>query len=812
MVKLRISIMIFISIATLHVSAIEIKKDFRQYYPERGAADIAPCSDWNEGMYSGNGTMGAVLFGTPDNTHISISHEKFFLPLGTNEYLPEFGPYLPEMRKIIDRGPEASDEAQTFFYEKFTELGFGGFAWTNPFHKAFNLSISINKSDVERSKYLRTTNFETGEVSTYWKNKQNGKSYSTQMFVSRVDSLLVFKIEGDSPISADIYLSDYVNDKVIPEISGDENYLYFHSLYKYNKKDFKGYDGIVKVQHTGGTQIFNPQNNTITVEGAKQVLIYARVAPNPTTESLADNLKASVSSKIGSYDALLNRHIRIHAEMFNRVKPYLVSDSIRMAKTSTELLSEARAKNILTPALVEKMYDAGRYMAISSTGEWGPNLQGVWIGDWSPRWCGDYTTDTNVQLAIGSAMSGDLPEVYLALFNYFDTLMDGFRENAKAFYGCRGICMGPRHSDTGRNLHFGSGGSYPGQAWTAGAGWFSHFYYDYYLYTGDQTFLRERAYPFMREAALFYEDFIYLDENGKCKFSPSYSAENKGVCYNSTMDIMVCRELFTNLIKVCKILKIEKQNIRKWEKLLTQLPEYRINKDGALAEWIPKEFAVWDDTYQHRHLSHLYGTYVSHEISPDGNPKLYKAACVALDKKMNTGYISETHGKMHMCMCAISLRKAEEAWSILKQMPVDHSVYNSLMTSHDPKSKGNKAHNHVLNCDGTGQIPDLINRMLLYSYPGGLDFLPATPNGLNKGEIHGIKARGEITINKLIWNVDDGTLAVEMTSTKDQDVLIRMPSHKSIRLIEGKGKYETDGISVRLPKNAPIKLSFSYTL
>ena len=62
--------------------------------------------------------------------------------------------------------------------------------------------------------------------------------------------------------------------------------------------------------------------------------------------------------------------------------------------------------------------------------------------------------------------------------------------------------------------------------WTAGAGWMAQFYYDYYLYTGDRAFLRDRALPFMKEAALFYEDFLIEGPDGKLLFSPTYSPEN----------------------------------------------------------------------------------------------------------------------------------------------------------------------------------------------------------------------------------------------------------------------------------------------
>ena len=54
--------------------------------------------------------------------------------------------------------------------------------------------------------------------------------------------------------------------------------------------------------------------------------------------------------------------------------------------------------------------------------------------------------------------------------------------------------------------------------WTAGAGWLSRLYYDYWQYTGDSEFLAERAFPFMREAGEFWEDFMVLDRCGDAAF------------------------------------------------------------------------------------------------------------------------------------------------------------------------------------------------------------------------------------------------------------------------------------------------------
>ena len=51
-------------------------------------------------------------------------------------------------------------------------------------------------------------------------------------------------------------------------------------------------------------------------------------------------------------------------------------------------------------------------------------------------------------------------------------------------------------------------------------------YFDYFAYTRDEKFLKERAFPFLREVALFYEDFFTVGEDGYFHSAPSNSPEN----------------------------------------------------------------------------------------------------------------------------------------------------------------------------------------------------------------------------------------------------------------------------------------------
>ena len=68
----------------------------------------------------------------------------------------------------------------------------------------------------------------------------------------------------------------------------------------------------------------------------------------------------------------------------------------------------------------------------------------------------------------------------------------------------------------------------------------------------------------------------------------------------------------------------------------------------------------------------------------------------------------------------------------------------------------------------------MIHRMILQSHPGVLDLLPALPEAWPKGEIRGLLARRQITINRLAWDKSVGTVALKLTSGIQQTISLRL--------------------------------------
>jgi hypothetical protein len=352
--------------------------------------------------------------------------------------------------------------------------------------------------------------------------------------------------------------------------------------------------------------------------------------------------------------------------------------------------------------------------------------------------------------------------------------------------------------------------------WTAGAGWAAQFFFDYYLYTGDRDFLLNRALPFMKEAALFYEDFLMEDPDGKLLFSPGYSPENhpanipSQACINAAMDIGVARELLNNCISSSRILGIGNEDVKRWKTMLAKMPDYLINEKGAVKEW---STPLLDDNDAHRHASHLYALLNGLPEEIAANAALVKAFEIAMENRLalrRREFKGESvngrppgemaFGIVQQGMTAASLRNANDCGVILDYLA--NSYWNpNLVTTHNPKA--------IFNTDLSGGLPALIIRMLTDSQPGWVEFLPAWPENLPSGKIEGVKLRGQIELKELVWK--DNHISAILYSPVSQKIELRskreilsLKCSKKSAVKFNDGKY-----AIVLPENQFITLNMA---
>ena len=738
---------------------------------------------WEDAMISGNGSTGIMVMGRPVDDLVIVNHAKCWTVSSS------FRPLAPDLREAWKKAREIAQEGRyrdadsyvagevrRIVLENYGDKAMKGIRpWYDRTHPAFHMHVATESAGT-CDRYRRETNFATGEVIVSWTDIRG--DWVRRTFVSRTHDVIVMELRAPvgAAVNASLRLTEAPGkmDDDIGSVTIDHGdaEMYFHAAYgrTMGRPKPEGYHALARVIVTGG-KARGRADERLDITAAKRVLVLMRL--EYLDEAGAADRKAlgkALDELPDDYDELLAPHAAVHGEMFGRVTLDLGGDPD--SALCSEALLARTAEGSSLPEFFALMHAAGRYALVcGATGDLAPSLMGIWGNDWTPPWDGRYTFDANLNLAISAAAQGNLPEAINTYTSFLERNLDDWRDNARKLYGCRGVvtdlCQGWRH---GTVLM----ATYP---WTGGAGWLASYLYDHYLLTQDREFLAKHVVPLLKEVADFYEDFLklYPARDGRAVLYPSISPENVPtmtpedqaieVVPNATGEIAICREALTNLIAGCGDLDIEKENIPRWQALLAKLPDYVINSDGALAEWA---YPGLGDTYKHRHSSHLYGIWPSLEISPERTPKLFKAARVAMEKRLEAGLGNKAaHGLMHISFVAARLKNAGLMGRMLSEFSRLPFVNTSFITCHNPGPQ-------IYNLDTTFAMPAVLMEMLVFSEPGLVEVLPALPvEKFRRGTLRGVLARGGVVVEELHWNLAQGRVNVTLRSERSQSVTLR---------------------------------------
>ena len=742
--------------AAVQTAEVSIEEDI----PARGFYSLRPAPRWEEGLLIGNGTMGGVIYGKPGDWTVGLTHALLGVPDHKAGPPPDLSDLLPEIRRLIreGKGRDAANLAWNKSRERHQIKE--RMIWTDPFVNAANLHITVEGAASPRA-YRRSLDYSTGLARIQCADSDT--RYEQRAFMSRADNMLVLQLtaRGGKKLNGRIQLLPGKHScgrrlQNIQNPSADGNGLSCRFGFTLNKG---GYEVLALVNGAGVT---GAADGAVRFSDTSAVTVLLRIQLlTDYGASKMDSMKEELTrhSK-DDFETLFARHTAIHGRIYGRVKIDLGGDP-KEREMPAETLWEETYRKKSTPALLERVFDAGRYQILSSTGYAPPNLQGIWAVGNAP-WRGDFTQNGNVPTAIGNLLNGNMPELMLSYTGYLESLMDHHRANAKQLYGARGIMLASRTHLDGYAQHYSGG--YPHEFWVAGAAWAAGFFYDYYLYTGDEAFLKKHALPWMEQSALFFEDFLVEDEKGSYEFNPGYSPETSAGM-NATMDVAAARQLLRNLIHAYTLPGMEKQNVAKWEKMLTKMPNYRINK-GSLAEWIDPRMR---ENVGHRHCSHFLPLWFGLDPAIAGDPALLEAARKAVRDKAAKRTSSGTmaFGTAMTGWAAASLGDAESVDKVLENLSTVY-YYPTFASSHNARKQGPE----IFNADISGGLPALMIEMLVQSRPGTLTLLSALPERLKSGSLKGALCRGQVTIEELAWSPE--RVKVSLRSPKDQELKLRV--------------------------------------
>ncbi len=266
------------------------------------------------------------------------------------------------------------------------------------------------------------------------------------------------------------------------------------------------------------------------------------------------------------------------------------------------------------PDFVVLLYQYGRYLLIASSrpGGQAANLQGLWNDSQQPAWDSKYTININTEMNYWPAEQANLSECHEPLFNMLDDLAITGAEVARDFYDAKGWVV---HHNTD-----GWRGAAPINAsnhgiWPTGGAWLATHLWERYLFSGDKTFLEQRAYPLMKGASEFFLDYLVEDPEfakGWLVSGPSNSPERGGLVMAPTMDHQIIRHLLRSTAEAADLLSRDAAFAAQLRATADRIAPNQVGAEGQLKEWLYKE----EPHTNHRHVSHLWGLHPGSEITP----------------------------------------------------------------------------------------------------------------------------------------------------------------------------------------------------
>lgn len=747
---------------------------------EKGYQSKQPALRWQDALPLGNGENGMLVYGHVCDERLVFNHEHLWSVTCRPEVDAIPAECLDKYRAMLLAGQYA-DGAK--YFEECMKEHCRNVVGPAPFLPFCDINIDTRVRHAYRS-YRRGLNFRNGTFYVRW--EENGKKRGRCGFVSMADRVAVVKLHGgfDGKINIRAHDASALSSMgaaadrkgaVVPfdyVATNEDGRL----VYRASMSNGMHFGAIAAV--SANTEPIFAKKNEMLLRPTDEVLLITALWMGDEGET--DAIRRVEQALEMGYDALLERHAEVFREAYDRSGVYLAEPT---GKTVDEMLLEC-ADGDVDPALVQHMADFGRYLLISSSrpGGWPANLQGVWNGDYTPAWQADYHNDENIQMNYWAALPGDCGESILPMFDYFLSMMDDYRTNAKRIYGCRGILM-----PLAQTTHGLSYSTSVWVAWVSAAGWIAQSFFDYWLYTGDRNFLKDKALPFLKETALFYEDYLFEGADGKYVFAPSLSPENEAklanpdqkslVCVNATMDIAIAKEVMVNLCAAYEALQMCPEEVEKYRGMIAKLPEYRINEDGAFAEWL------WDglgDNYRHRHVSHIYPLFPGFEITRDQNSEWMESLRTAVEKRLVVGLHAQTGWSLaHLANIYARLGDGERALECL-EMVCRACTGSNLFTYHnDCRSMGitmywGHGNRPPFQIDANFGFTAAVLEMLLFSVPGYIYLLPALPKAWKTGSFKNIRCRGGASVSAS-WNQENGEIVATVSAPCSQEVCIVLP-------------------------------------
>ncbi|MBD1429575.1 glycoside hydrolase family 95 protein [Sphingobacterium litopenaei] len=732
-----------------------------------------PAKIWEETLPLGNGWIGMMPNGGVQEENIVLNEISMWS--GSPQDPNNYNAYkkVSSIQELLFQGK--NDEAEKLVNQNFVCVGAGsghGNGAKVPYGCFQNLGyLNIHfLNNATYTQYRRELDLETGIASSHYSNQDT--SYFREYFVSQDKNIGAMRFSSNKKFAIDIALHFYRDENVKTHTVKGNTILVEGNLPNgYGGEGLRYATKFLVVNKDG--KITN-YDNQIIVKGAQEIVIYYTASTDYYEHHPTQYVENQLSEKL-DYATLKKQHLRKYKEVFDRVKLNIENDTVQSHLPTDKRLANFFQNPAKDNNLAVLYYQFGRYLTISSTARDSdkalpPNLQGLWAHQIQTPWNGDYHLNVNAQMNHWGVEVNNLSEYHKPFINLIKRVAKEGEKTAKAYYNAPGWVVYMMTNVWG----YSAPGEHASWGASTASGWLCNHLWEHYLFTKDKAYLNE-VYPILKDAALFYKNTLVQDPKTKYWVtSPSVSPENgfrlpngkvASVVMGPTIDNQIVRELYISVISADSILQKKDQFASALKNDLNLLPPaVVVSKDGRVMEWLEDYEEIEP---QHRHVSHLYGLYPAPFISPITTPEWASAARRTLEVRGDGGTGWSRAWKI---LFWARLHDGDHALEILRQLlkpaindqgKISAGTYPNLFCAHPP-----------FQIDGNFGGSAGIAEMLVQSHEGFIHLLPALPAAWKKGEVKGLRVRGNMTVD-IRWE-DNTIIKYAVKGPKGQKIQVRV--------------------------------------
>lgn len=761
-----------------------------------------PGTSFSEGLAIGNGRIGALVYGSAAE-NITLNENSVWSGLFQDRINNKSLEAFPQARELLVHG-NLTDAANLVLRDM------AGIPTTNRAYSVTNnLVLDFGHSEDDWKNYERWLDTLDGNVGVSY--DYNNVTYSREVIAQFPSGVIALRLNAsqEGALNVNVALArtrgilwqgaSLDNNTVTMDVGGDDaGSIAFSSGVRVVADGDVSVDG-TSLAVTGATVVDLFYDAETEFQWSSQDLYQEAV-----TNKLADAVSTG-------FDDLRSDAIDDHSALIGRVALDIGSSGDVGLVATDERILNYQTNPDADPQFVSLAYQFGRHLLVSASRDTGgtglgvpANLQGIWNDNYSPPWGGKYTININTEMNYWLAEPTNLVETLRPLWDLMGRGRDRGTEVAERMYGCPGYVTHHNHDIWCDAVPHDNGTQYT--MWPFSNLWLLSHMMEHYRFTGDQAFLKDTAWDLFYDAAAFWNCYLF-EYNGYTTSGPSASPENSfiipdnmsiageeaSIDLSPTMDTLLLREFFTNVLAIASDLGIsttDDEVLSNVQSLLDGLRPALIGQYGQIQEWRIDYVEAEPDN---RHISHLWDLFPNSRFTPLVNQTLADAARVSIERRLAAGGAATGWSRSWVSACFARLLDGNQFYNQTQQLLQGHVMPNMFNAIN--------AGSTLFQIDSNFGVVAAITESLLQSHASVVHVLPALADKIPTGSVTGLVARGGFEVN-ISW--EDGALAeATIKSRLGNTLAVRVADGASFK-IDGE---ETDSIETTAGSTYTVTLA-----